>query len=219
MRARTAYADLREMAKADDGLALGQAPQRPTILGIDRAKLMAKVGQVAQPPAGKKTIHFRAAAKIKLAEKRAVPTWTGWVGSAPKVRLRGAAAIAAEFRSAALQAVRATVWGSSAARLRKAKSSPRPQNSGEREASRASTPGQPPTAAVGTQPSAPARRPLALKLDTSADPVKTVNLTKNLVKPSPAVVQSSSDDLFQKRDRDPSSADLLTWLRAIHCPW
>lgn len=116
--ARETYQKQCEMAKADSARAStpGGVPARQTVLGIDRAKLMDTVSRVAKSIPGKKTRKFRAATLAKRAEKQAAGTWCGWTSEVPKPRLGGAAAVEAATKSAATQAVRATLWMSGRAR-------------------------------------------------------------------------------------------------------
>ena len=132
MLARAAYqtqCDLAKAVAARTSTSGTAPPERQTVFGVDRAKLMVSVSALAKPAAGKKTLRFREGTAAKRAEKQAADTWCGWGSAAPKPRLGGAAAVKAATKSAATAAVRARLWLSGKARRQNAARTPREHRS------------------------------------------------------------------------------------------
>lgn len=114
LRARSAYRLLCKAAATDETAARDSTPgaeqARPTVLGIDRRRLMTHVGRSEAPSPAPKTVRFQNATKQKLAEKKAQGMWTGTARGRPEARLGGSLAIIARSRDAGISACRAGLW-------------------------------------------------------------------------------------------------------------
>ena len=78
LRARLAHAKLQERAEEDARASTAglEAVERPTVLGVDRRRLMESVAKLPAPKVGKKTKRYRVATAKQLEEKT-VSCWTG----------------------------------------------------------------------------------------------------------------------------------------------
>ena len=240
--ARAAYASQREMAKDDVASAPtsgGQARRRPTVLGVERLKLMATVSRLAKPLEGKKTRRFRDATAKKLAEKKAAGTWCGWSDTVPKPRLGGATALEATTRSAATQAVRAKLWLSAKARLQTRASTPAPSasraassSSGRTHAERPGVEGAggwkrrahsqataaPAKSARRTCSSSTSAKGAAASASTPGTPSPSMYkalASKLAQRRAQHNIDQSLESMIRKRITDPSTTTLLSWLKAI----
>ena len=221
-RARVAHARLREQAE-EDARASTPAAERPTVLGVDRRRLMDSVAKLPAPEAGKKTTRFRAATAKKLEEKTA-SCWTGRASGVLSRWLGGALAVKAAAKSDAARALQSKEW-----LLRKAR---RRLGLGRRKASSASTPGTHKRPAKAKAASVPGTRPAGA---SSADPQRKADkTTARTQRPAPRSSAASSSqapaptselheqlcfdaslETLVKRRETPSTAELLKWLTAV----
>lgn len=119
LRARLAYQQACRQAEEDDALgAAASLPPRETTLGLDRARLMHEVRQVALPDRGEQTQRYRKNTQLKTAAKLSVPgPWAGWQGGQPALRRGGALAVADSHSRAQAQALSSSAkrWMATAA--------------------------------------------------------------------------------------------------------
>ena len=244
LRARAAHTNLRKQAEEDTRASTAgwEAPERPTVLGVDRRRLMASVARLPAPDAGKKTKRFRAATARELAEKTA-PCWTGRASGVLSRFLGGGLAVEAAAKSDATRAVQAKEWilrkarkrlgrgrlqgpGASTPRARKlsakAKAASAPSRTRMAGASSAD-PQQHNTDGTTASASTPGARRAALTLARSAAKRQRMSTetAASSSRVAPAATPSrqlcfdaSLETLVRQREM-PSTTELLDWLKVV----